>query len=82
MLLAIVYFLLILTGIVVVHELGHYLFSRVFGVRVLEFAIGMGPKLWSKKRKKDYIQDKRISNWRLRETCRRRPRCYRLLRSG
>lgn len=52
MLLAIVYFLLILTGIVVVHELGHYLFSRVFGVRVLEFAIGMGPKLWSKKGKK------------------------------
>lgn len=49
MLLAIIYFLLILTGIVVVHELGHYIFSRLFGVRVLEFAIGMGPKLWSKK---------------------------------
>jgi regulator of sigma E protease len=52
MLLAIIYFLLILTGIVVVHELGHYIFSRLFGVRVLEFAIGMGPKLWSKKGKK------------------------------
>jgi len=51
MLLAIIYFLLILTGIVVVHELGHYIFSRLFGVRVLEFAIGMGPKLWSKKGK-------------------------------
>ncbi|MGC9320941.1 MAG: site-2 protease family protein, partial [Kosmotogaceae bacterium] len=48
---SIIYFLLILTGIVVVHELGHYLFSRLFGVRVIEFAIGMGPKLWSKKGK-------------------------------
>jgi len=51
MVLSIIYFLLILTGIVVVHEFGHYLFSRLFGVRVIEFAIGMGPKLWSKKGK-------------------------------
>jgi len=52
MFLTIIYFLLILTGVVVVHELGHYLFSRLFGVRVIEFAIGMGPKIWSRKGKK------------------------------
>lgn len=52
MVLAIIYFLFILTAVVLVHELGHYLFSRLFGVRVLEFAIGMGPKVWSKKGKK------------------------------
>ena len=52
MFLTIIYFLLILTGVVVVHELGHYLFSRLFGVRVIEFAIGMGPKIWSRKYKK------------------------------
>ena len=51
MFLTIIYFLLILTGVVVVHELGHYLFSRLFGVRVIEFAIGMGPKIWSRKGK-------------------------------
>lgn len=51
MLLTTIYFLLILTGVVVVHEIGHYLFLKLFRVRVLEFAIGMGPKIWSKKGK-------------------------------
>ncbi|MFO7882560.1 MAG: site-2 protease family protein [Kosmotogaceae bacterium] len=48
----ILYFLLILTAVVLMHELGHYLFARLFGVRVLEFAIGFGPKIFSKKGKK------------------------------
>ncbi|MFW6119598.1 MAG: M50 family metallopeptidase [Petrotogales bacterium] len=48
----IVYFLLILTAVILMHELGHYLFARLFGVRVLEFAIGFGPKIFSKKGKK------------------------------
>ena len=37
--------LLVLNGIIVFHELGHYMFARVFGVEVFEFAIGFGPKL-------------------------------------
>lgn len=45
----IIYFLIILTAVVLMHELGHYLFARLFGVRVLEFAIGFGPKIFSKK---------------------------------
>lgn len=35
-----------------IHELGHYAFARLFGVPVLEFAIGMGPQICSWKGKK------------------------------
>ena len=35
-----------------IHELGHFIAARICGVRVLEFAIGMGPKLFSRKSKK------------------------------
>lgn len=30
-----------------IHEFGHFFFARLFGVPVLEFAIGMGPKIHS-----------------------------------
>lgn len=30
-----------------IHEFGHFFFARLFGVPVLEFAIGMGPKIYS-----------------------------------
>jgi regulator of sigma E protease len=40
----------ILSILIVVHELGHYLMARRRGVRVLEFAIGMGPVLYKKQR--------------------------------
>ncbi len=51
MFLSIVSFLLILSALVLVHELGHYLFARLFGVRVLEFAVGFGPRVFAKKGK-------------------------------
>ncbi len=38
--------------LVMLHELGHFLMARLFGVTVNEFSIGMGPKLLSKKSKK------------------------------
>ena len=41
-------FAIILTVIVGVHEFGHFIFAKITGVYVYEFAIGMGPKLWSK----------------------------------
>ena len=31
--------------LIFVHEFGHYIVARAFGVGVIEFAIGMGPKL-------------------------------------
>ena len=42
--------LLIFSVIIFVHELGHFLSARFFGVTVHEFAIGMGPKLFSKEK--------------------------------
>ena len=37
--------------LVVLHELGHFLTARLFGVGINEFSIGMGPKLFSWKGK-------------------------------
>jgi regulator of sigma E protease len=42
---------LVLSLIVLVHELGHLASAKFFGVYCKEFAIGMGPKLFSKKGK-------------------------------
>ncbi len=51
-----VIFAILLFGILIfIHELGHYIFARVFGVTVYEFSIGMGPKLFSVKSKKTGI---------------------------
>lgn len=35
---------------VMVHEFGHYLTARRFGMRVSEFFLGFGTRIWSKKR--------------------------------
>ncbi len=48
-------FIFILGIIVLVHELGHFLWARKFGVFIYEFSIGMGPVIYSKKSKKDGI---------------------------
>lgn len=45
----IVVFILILGIVVLVHELGHFLTAKSFGVYCSEFSIGMGPKLFSRK---------------------------------
>ena len=38
---------LIITPLVVLHELGHYITAKIFKVRVLEFGIGFPPKFFS-----------------------------------
>lgn len=40
-------FLLVLTALVFVHELGHFLAARLFKIRVDEFAIGFPPRIFS-----------------------------------
>ena len=50
--LTLIYFILILGLIVLVHEFGHFIFAKMFGVHVYEFSIGMGPKLIGTKEKK------------------------------
>ena len=37
--------------LVIVHESGHYLAARAFGMRVLKYSIGLGPALWKYKPK-------------------------------
>ena len=46
-----IYFILILGVIVLVHEFGHFIFAKMFGVHVYEFSIGMGPKIFGRTRK-------------------------------
>lgn len=41
-------FILVLGILIFVHELGHFLFAKLFRVRVLKFSLGFGPKLFSK----------------------------------
>ncbi len=48
----ILYAILIFGLLIFIHELGHFVVARLCGVKVLEFAIGMGPKLISWKGKK------------------------------
>ena len=43
--------ILVLLVMITVHELGHYIAGKIFGFGIEEFAIGFGPKLFSKKRK-------------------------------
>ena len=42
--------LLVFGVLIAVHELGHFLAAKACGVRVNEFAIGMGPTLWKKQK--------------------------------
>lgn len=44
-------FILVLGTIVFVHEFGHFIFAKLTGVYVYEFALGMGPKLFGFKGK-------------------------------
>ena len=43
-------FALVLGGMVVLHELGHFIVARFFGIRVETFSVGFGPRLWGLKR--------------------------------
>ena len=41
--------------LIFIHEGGHFIFARIFGVTINEFAIGMGPKILSRKSEKTGI---------------------------
>ena len=42
--------------LVLVHEFGHFITAKKTGMRVDEFAIGFGPKIWSRQKAKQFIQ--------------------------
>jgi regulator of sigma E protease len=50
-LLQIIYTVLVLGALILIHELGHFITAKLSGVRVNEFAIGMGPTLFKIKGK-------------------------------
>lgn len=52
--------ILIFGVIILIHELGHFISAKAFGVGVNEFAIGMGPKLLSKKSKSGTLYSLRL----------------------
>ena len=41
--------------IIFLHELGHFLAARRFGVTIFEFSIGMGPKIFSRRSRKSAV---------------------------
>jgi regulator of sigma E protease len=43
------WFLVVLSVLVVIHELGHYLVARWCGVKVLRFSVGFGRVIWSRR---------------------------------
>ena len=43
----IVFAMLAFSLLIIVHELGHFVMAKVNGIKVEEFAIGMGPKIFS-----------------------------------
>ncbi len=46
----VIIFFVFLGPLVFFHELGHFLFARLFGVRVEVFSLGFGPKLFKRKK--------------------------------
>jgi regulator of sigma E protease len=51
-------FIVLIGSLVVVHELGHYLVGRWFGVKAEKFSVGFGPQIWGR-------VDKRGTLWRV-----------------
>ncbi|SDA20910.1 regulator of sigma E protease [Ruminococcus sp. YE71] len=48
--LSIIFALIIFEGIIVIHELGHFMVAKKCGVKVNQFAIGMGPAIFKKQK--------------------------------
>ncbi len=39
------YFVLLVSTLIFIHESGHFVFAKIFGVKVLTFSLGFGPKI-------------------------------------
>ncbi len=51
---------LVLLVMITVHEFGHYIAGKIFGFGIEEFAVGFGPKIFSRKRKSGEVFSVRI----------------------
>ena len=56
---SILFGILIFEAIIIIHELGHFIAAKASGVKVNEFAIGMGPAI-IKKKKGDTLYHRRL----------------------
>ena len=45
-----IYFVILLSVIICLHEAGHLIAAKIFGVYCYEYSFGMGPLLWSRKK--------------------------------
>ena len=45
---SVISFVIVLGLLIFVHEFGHFLFAKLFGVKVLRFSLGFGPKLFGR----------------------------------
>lgn len=52
--------LVLLSIMVVIHELGHFLFAKLFKVTVLEFSIGMGPAIFTTAKRKKLAEEIKV----------------------
>ncbi|CAN5140120.1 RIP metalloprotease RseP [soil metagenome] len=50
MIITLLIFLVILSALVLIHELGHFLVARKFGMKVEEFGFGLPPRVWGIKK--------------------------------
>lgn len=63
MLLTIIVFLIVLSALVLAHELGHFMTARKFGVTAEEFGLGFPPRIFGVQIWKEL--NKKASSWRL-----------------
>ena len=52
--------IIIFSILVITHEFGHFIMARIFKIGVIEFSIGMGPRLWSRQGKRTRFSIKAI----------------------
>ena len=52
--------LLVLLVMITVHEFGHYITGKIFNFKIDEFAVGFGPKLYSKQKKNGEVFSLRL----------------------
>ena len=52
--------ILILLVMITVHEFGHYVAGKIFGFGIEEFAVGFGPKIFSRKKKNGEVFSIRV----------------------
>ena len=49
MIISILIFIVTLLVLVLIHEFGHFLMAKRFGIKVEEFGFGIPPRVWGKK---------------------------------